>query len=211
MFLRIEDRPEVPWRYCYNRPATYEQVPDAERDSKIPAMNLTPVTINPCLRQGNTYSTVQVGMNETGDPELRRRRQFATQNLKKHSIGKTFLSDPHRTKTEVDLHLTLGVRLPTQITVHSVVNSQTPLTIDELVRKALDQSGAIRIDWRGDGHMSFCDHFKPGVPRQRLDELKRQTGLEVFFRYSDFSFELYNSVSPTDEERLAVSLGEVGP
>ena len=189
-------------------------MPVAERDSKIPAgpsMHLTPVIINPCLRQGNTYSTVQVGMNEVGDPELGRRRQLTTQQLKKHSIGKAFLSDPHCTKTEVNLHLTLGVRLPTQITVHSVVNSPNPLTIDELITKALDQSGAIRIKWRGGGHMSFCDHFRPGVPRQRLDELKRQTGLEVFFRYSDSSFELYNSVSPPDGERLAVRLSETDP
>lgn len=79
-------------------------------------------------------------------------------------------------------------------------------TIDSPIAKALDQNySEVKIDWRGDGHTFFSAAVEGGVPRQILDSLKRQTGLELFFRFSSISFRLFGVVAPTIEERAAVA------
>jgi hypothetical protein len=38
-----------------------------------------------------------------------------------------------------------------------------------------------------------------------LDELNHQTGLDLFFRLSDFSFLIFYAVAPTDDDKAAVA------
>jgi hypothetical protein len=168
---------------------------------------LAPVNMNTSLdHEFSRRGIVTVYVYKEGTSKLNRRRRFTEQELEQLSIGKAFISDPHCDHIEVNLSLTLGVRLPTRITVTSVVKSRAPLTIDSLIAKALDQDYAwVKIDWRGDGHTFFSAAVEKGVPRHILDRLKRRTGLEVFFRFSGLSFRLFGVVAPTIEERAAVA------
>jgi hypothetical protein len=43
------------------------------------------------------------------------------------------------------------------------------------------------------------------VPQELLDELRQQTGLDVFFGLSEVSFLLFDAVAPTDEERASAA------
>lgn len=125
--------------------------------------------------------------------------------LEQLSIGKGFISDPHCNHIKVKLCFALGAGSPTRIIVISTVKSPTPLTIGALIAKALDQDGLIGIHWNGDRHTSLPSAPNPGLPRQIHSKLERLDGHELIFRFSDFSFDLYGVVTPTDEERAAVA------
>lgn len=207
MFLRIRNEAEIPWalRRSEISEPDFEQVPGLRKTGwrRI----LTPVAMNPSLDyESSRRGIVTVYMDKENASQLNRRRRFTKQELEQLSVGKGFISDPHCDHIKVNLSLTLGVRLPTRITVSSVVKSRTPLTIDALIAKALGQDDAyIMVDWRGDGHTFYSAAGQEGVPTQILDKLKRQTGLELFFRFSGLSFRLCGVVAPTDEERVAVA------
>jgi hypothetical protein len=210
MFLRIKNETQVPWALRRNEISEpdFEQVPVSGRNEKGARRRLlTPVDINTTFDHVfSRRGVVTAYVDKEGTSELNRRRPFTKQGLEQLSIGKSFISDPHCDHIEVKLSLTLGVRLPTRITVTSAVKSRTPLTIDSLIAKALDQDYAwIKVDWRGDGHTFSSAAVEQGVPRQVLDRLKRRTGLELFFRFSGLSFGLYGVVAPTIEERAAVA------
>jgi len=224
MFLRINNKAEVPWvlrpdelSHSGFEHSGFEQASESDQNPVGRRRRLlTPVDVNPSLyhdhdrrRRAMRRSAVSVYMGVEGSSELNRRRRFTAQELGQLSIGAGFISDPHPNHIEVELCFTLGVRLPTRITVTSTVKDSAPLTIHALIAKALNQNGSIGIRWRGDGHMSDF-HWMPtfaqtGVPRQVLANLERQTGLQTFFRFSDFSFHLHGAVAPTDEERAAVA------
>jgi hypothetical protein len=210
MFLRIKNETQVPWALRWDEISEpdFEQVPGSGRTEKGARRRLlTPVDMNTSLDHVfSRRGIVTAYVDRERISELNRRRRFTKQGREQLSIGKGFISDPHCDHIEVKLSLTLGVRLPTRITVTSVVNSRTPLTIDSLIAKALDQDySRVKIDWRCDGHTFFSAAVEGGVPRQILDRLKRQTGLELFFRFSGLSFRLFGVVAPTTEERSAVA------
>lgn len=128
-----------------------------------------------------------------------------------NSIFGGFISDPHCPSIEVTLHFALGKRLPTLIDVRSVVNSDTPLTIGAIIQRSLKTPGAIRIYWRGDGYTaSRIYEERKGVPRHLLDELKRDVGLEMYFRPVETSFRLNRTLSPTDKQRATVISRQMG-
>jgi hypothetical protein len=209
MFLRIRNKTEVPWALRRNEISEpdFELVLGSNRNEMgVRRRLLAPAHMNPSFNhKSHRGGIVSMHVDKKKASKLNRRLRFTKKELELLSIGKTFLSDPHCDHIEVSLGLTLGVRLPTRITVTSVVKSRTPLTIDALIAQALDQNANIMIDWRGDGYMPLPTTAERGVPRQILDRLKRRTGLELFFRFSDFSFVLTGVIAPTDKERAAVA------
>lgn len=212
MLLRIRNKAEAPWTYRRKGlgGSEFEQVPASDRDGSG-RMHLLfhPVDVNPSLDQEyDGHGKVSLYMDRKGTSKLNRRHRFTKQELEQLSITKGFLSDPHCGNVQVWLSFTLGVRLPTLIEVTSTIRSREPLTIDAIIAEALDNMSRIQVHWRGDGHIphhlrDVCNHSR--VPRDLLDELSDRTGLDVFFRFSDFSFHLYHTVAPTEEQRAAVA------
>lgn len=141
---------------------------------------------------------------------LDRRLRFTAHALKQHSLGQTFISDRHCTNIQVCLEFTLGVTDPTQIIVTSVVTSGSPMTIDALVAKALDQRGDVCITKSTPDRLFITDSktYKGTVPRQMINELKRQLFQWVTFRFSDSSFVLRNAVAPANENGTALAFTE---
>jgi hypothetical protein len=211
MFLRISNKTETLWarRWDEISEPEFEQVPQPESDRNEMGVRrrlMIPVHTNPSFKlEFKRRGIIRMQADKKENSKLSRRRPFTKPELEQLSITKGFLSDPHCTTVVVDLSFTLGVRLPTRITLTSIVKSSTPLPIDAVVAKALDEDIYICIEWRGDGHISLPTVIETGVARQVLDRLTRQTGLELFFRFSDFSFVLDGAIAPTDEERAAVA------
>lgn len=209
MFLRIRNKAQDPWatrQYGLSEPE-FEQVSGSDLDETgTKRQLLAPIDINPSLDHGsNQGGHVSLYVDKNDISKLTRRRRFTKQEVEQLSVTKGFLSDPHCAKVQVDLSFTLGVRLPTRIDVSSLVSSREPLTIEGIITKALNQRATIRVHWRGDGHVSHPSPLVHRVPQELLDELKQQTGLDVFFRFSDVSFFIFCAVAPADEERAAVA------
>lgn len=209
MSLRIRNKAQYPWaaRQCRLPEPEFEQVSGSDQDETGTKRRLlTPIDINPSLDHGsNQGGNVSLYMDKHGISKLTRRRRLTKQEVEQLSVTKGFLSDPHCAKVQVDLSFTLGVRLPTRIDVSSLVSSSELLKIEGIITKALNQRATIRVHWRGDGHVSHPRPLVHRVPQELLDELKQQTGLDVFFRLSDVSFFIFYAVAPTDEERAAVA------
>ena len=209
MFLRIRNNAAIPWALRRREISVpdFEQVPGSDRNERCARRRLlTPVDMNPSFNyKSDRRGIVSAYTDKKIAPGLKRRRRFAQQDLEQLSIAKTFISDSHCDHIDISLGLTLGVRLPTRVTVLSVVKSRTPLSFDALIAKALSQEADVNIQWRGDGYTSLHLTVEEGVPKEILDKLERQTGLQLFFRFSDFSFDLKGVVAPTDEDRAAVA------
>lgn len=209
MFLRISNDAQIPWAFCNwpTRPPKFEQVSEPNKDEiRRGRQLLTPVAINPSLDHIDTgHGDVSVYLDKGATSKLNLRRHFTEQELKQLSVTKGFISDPHCAKVQVRLSFTLGIRRPTRIFVCSVVSSNEPLIIEEAIAEALKKEGRTNVYWRCDGHVTHHGSDEMRVPQELLDELRQRTGLDVFFRFSDFSFSLFDAVAPTPKQRATVA------
>lgn len=226
MFRRIDNKSGVQWKFVpppgwYHRltPWSLAQASGMNNDSQE---LITLVDTNPFLSLSGSpddqlldrrFATITKKSLQRGDTlHFYDGQASILQQIGQHnSIFGGLISDPHCPSIEVTLHFALGKRLPTLIDVRSVVKSDTPLTIGAVIRRSLETPGEISIYWRGDGYTASGTHEeRKGVPRHLSDELKRDFGLEMYFRPLGTSFRLNRTLSPTDKQRATVTSRQMG-
>ena len=221
MFRRIDNDPGIPWTF-YQRPHRSDplrfldpwSLTQASSINSETSETIMPVEISPLLYlldlsepidgtfDYGTRGRLMRGITlQLCDGQASTIEQIGQQN----SIYGTFISDPHCPSIEVTLRFSLGERRPTSITVRSLVESDSPITIGVVILRALDTHGAIQIQWRSDGFTARRgSERREGIPKHLLHGMERELGLEVYFQPSGSNFRLKRIVAPTDKLRAIV-------
>ena len=208
MFLRIDNDHSIVWFSQYMGPNNwrFKQVPAGSKRSRG---LVTPVVHNPCLElvrgPGNRYLKALGDGGE--DLRISCRQTYSFQQFEQQSIGKGFFSDPQCTTVQTTLSFKLG--LIAKITVRAIIESDTPLTIAEVVSRTLGSDGKLSVLWLHQFPSTSGEVFREGLPRDLINELKNQTGLEVVFNSAKSTFRLWHVLVPTDEEIVAATTNEI--
>lgn len=226
MFFSIDNGPRVSWYFrsqditdSNNDALWYLDSGSVKMAKRLDRM--TAAKINPSLERLNEEKMSALGFREDvkrivarGETlRLRHGMKFSLQHIyQPRGIMDTYLSDPHCPDMDVDLCFAIGVKLPTLISVSTVVRSSTPMTIGAIIATALNTNTMIHIKWRKiDGHIdSPGSDERRGVPRDLIDELKRQTGhagLETYLKTSESSFRLWHFLAPSKAQEAAANMG----
>lgn len=106
--------------------------------------------------------------------------------------AETLVSKLQRQEIKVKLCFALGIRLPTLITFTVKVKTTGPLEVGDIIEKALNTRCHLHVQWRLiDGYIKpNRPELYTGVPKQIIEDLKRQTGLKAYLKPMDSSFRL---------------------
>lgn len=218
MFLRTDDRPVVRCDLRYGQ--SFFSTKDYLKLNNVYSMKdrhtLTPVTINPNMLRWQAQYKLATHFDPSNRAvvergETLRFHQSQSLNLQNvhqhHSIMDGYLSDPHCRTIEVRLTFSLGPGLPVFLTVSSVIESETPLTIGAIMDRSLGTDGEIWIKWSVAGkayrHLPLRGWLK-GTPWHLMGELRHQFGFDFFFVPASSSFLLCHTLALTDEQRASL-------
>jgi hypothetical protein len=148
MFLRIGNKPAMPWKIRDfsngSDPLEWHFV-RAEATDNNPRDSAIPVALNPCLEHLDTSKRGVWRVFNGGERlGLNNCKRLTLQQVKQQSY-RGFLSGPHCRTVYIKLCFKLGVRLPTIINVESTVTGDTPLTISAVITRVLDTPGRTAV------------------------------------------------------------------